>query len=205
MKEFWEARYAEEHYAYGKEANAYLKQVLPSLKPGRILFPGEGEGRNAVYAASLGWESFAFDQSNEGRRKAIALAEQRALAVTYDVCTFSEMNYKSNSFDAIALIFVHLSPQDRAIYHRKLIEYLKPGGYLILEAFSKKHLEFNTRNPQAGGPKSLEMLYSEEELRSDFEPLNIVELQSLETHLAEGVYHSGQSAVLRLKAQKSPV
>lgn len=53
MKEFWDARYAQETYVYGKEPNNYFKRTLNSLKPGKILLAAEGEGRNAVYAASL--------------------------------------------------------------------------------------------------------------------------------------------------------
>ena len=59
MSEFWDKRYGEEGFAYGKEPNEYIRAKLPLLTPGKILFPGEGEGRNAVYAAQLGWKASA--------------------------------------------------------------------------------------------------------------------------------------------------
>ena len=50
-KEFWDERYNEENFAYGHEPNVLLKKILDKLPAGKILFPAEGEGRNAVYAA----------------------------------------------------------------------------------------------------------------------------------------------------------
>ena len=71
MKDFWNQRYAADEYAYGTAPNAFFKAVLDPLPPGRILLPAEGEGRNAVYAAKLGWEVVAFDQSEGGQKKAM--------------------------------------------------------------------------------------------------------------------------------------
>tara|TARA_R100001377_G_C3182541_1_gene107226 strand:+ start:629 stop:811 length:183 start_codon:yes stop_codon:yes gene_type:complete len=44
---------------YGTEPNDFFKQQIDKLKPGKILIPEEGEGRNAVYAASQGWKLMA--------------------------------------------------------------------------------------------------------------------------------------------------
>ena len=65
MKEFWNARYNTESYAYGKNPNQYFKDQIGLLPPGKILLAAEGEGRNAVYAASLGWDVFAYDFSEK--------------------------------------------------------------------------------------------------------------------------------------------
>ncbi len=58
MNSFFDDVYGHEEYAYGKMPNEYLKEKLRDLKPGKILFPAEGEGRNAVYAAKSGWDVF---------------------------------------------------------------------------------------------------------------------------------------------------
>lgn len=70
MKEFWNNRYAREEYFYGTMPNEYLKQKLAPLPAGTILFGAEGEGRNAVYAATQGWQVSAFDQSIRGKEEA---------------------------------------------------------------------------------------------------------------------------------------
>ena len=50
----WDERFSAEEYVYGTKPNAFLEDQLPLLNPGAILFACEGEGRNAVFAASLG-------------------------------------------------------------------------------------------------------------------------------------------------------
>ena len=69
MKEFWNERYAAENYVYGTLPNTFFKYELSRLRPGKILLPAEGEGRNAVYAAEQGWDVYAFDYSHEAKRK----------------------------------------------------------------------------------------------------------------------------------------
>ena len=61
MKEFWNERYSQEAYAYGTEPNAFFKSRIDQLSPGKLLLPAEGEGRNAVYAATKGFEVSAYD------------------------------------------------------------------------------------------------------------------------------------------------
>jgi hypothetical protein len=57
MEEFWNERYADSEYVYGENPNEFLVEQLAQLPLGKILFPCEGEGRNAVYAAQKGLAS----------------------------------------------------------------------------------------------------------------------------------------------------
>lgn len=202
MKEFWNERYSAPEYAYGTAPNEFFAGALAGLKLGKILFPAEREGRNAVYAAEAGWEVSAFDLSEEGKKKADQLAASRGVSMDYQVGNLSKMSYPAESFDVLALIFAHFPASLRESFHRKLFTFLKPGGVLILEGFSKDHLKFSSVNPLAGGPKDPSMLFSEEELRSDFKEMEILNLEEKEVELEEGLYHSGKSAVIRLVARK---
>ncbi|WP_016988515.1 hypothetical protein [Flavobacterium sp. ACAM 123] len=65
----WDDRYSKTEFVYGEEPNNFLKEQLIKIPVGSILFPAEGEGRNAVYTATRGWSSAAFDQGTEGKRK----------------------------------------------------------------------------------------------------------------------------------------
>ena len=195
--EFWDARYGDNEYAYGNQPNVYFKSFIDSNSPGRILLPGEGEGRNAVYAALQGWEVFAVDQSQAGMEKAKKLAEIKNVSIDYQVQELSSFEQDTGTYDAIALIFLHLPPQIREQIHHKLIRLLKPGGLLLIEAFSKDQLGRNT-----GGPPVIEMLYDEEILRNDLSDLSILELyEKLEVY-NEGPYHQGEAAVIRTIARK---
>ena len=134
MKEFWEARYAERGYAYGTEPNVYFKEKLSPIKPaGKLLLPAEGEGRNAVYAARLGWQVTAFDFSSAGRRKALALAERKGVPIDYLIAGVEEVNFPDAHFDALALIYAHFAGSSRAAYHQKLLKMIRKGGTIILE------------------------------------------------------------------------
>lgn len=140
MKEFWNERYAETQYVYGEKPNDYFKEQLQKLPAGKILFPCEGEGRNAVFAAANHWDTFACDFSESGREKAMALAHKNGVIITYDICDILEYQASNNSFDAIALVFAHFPENIRRKVHHKLLEMLKPGGVIILEGFNKKQL-----------------------------------------------------------------
>jgi hypothetical protein len=194
---FWNERYQQSDYAYGKTPNLFYFTELQKLTPGKLLLPFEGEGRNAVAAAKLNWEVTAFDISEKGKDKAGKLAEENHVQIDYKLGELSQLALKDNSFDAIALIYAHLPPAMRSSFHQTLISKLKPGGWLILEAFHPKQLG----NP-SGGPKQLDMLYTEDLLAADFAELKIILLTNTEVELDEGLYHKGKAHVVRMVARK---
>lgn len=196
-KALWDSRYSAGEYIYGKEPNAFFREQIDLLKPGRILLPAEGEGRNAVYAAAKGWEVFAFDQSDEGRKKALQLAEEAGVAIHYELGDLAEMPLPEEHFDVVALIFVHQAPDERRTFHQKLAGCLKPGGRIILESYTKEQLKYNS-----GGPKDPLLLIEPVDLAEDFKGLKIVENQSHIIWHQEGTMHSGEASVVRLIAEK---
>lgn len=202
MKDFWNSRYSEEDFAYGTEPNQYFKQKIETLQPGKILLPAEGEGRNAVFAATKGWEVSAFDQSEEGKNKALKLAENQNVKIDYQIIEAENADYSENSFDVLALIFTHFDSEKRQKIHRKLSSSVKPGGFLILESFSKKHADFQKVNPNAGGPRNPEMLNDLETLKNDFKDFDFVEAEEKNVEMNEGKFHNGASSVIRIFAIK---
>jgi SAM-dependent methyltransferase len=193
MKSFWNDRYAEREYVYGEEPNVFFAEQLKLLKPGVIILPCEGEGRNAVFAANSDWKVFAFDSSKEGKSKALKLAEKKGALIDYLIGDAAEINYTDNSADLVALIYAHLPPEVRKQLHQKTVHWLKPGGHLILEAFNPAQLG-NT----SGGPKDVSFLYTENLLKQDFEGLKIEFIQTLHTTLNEGKYHEGNADIIQL-------
>jgi SAM-dependent methyltransferase len=202
MKDFWNERYGKVDFAYGTEPNNFLKEQLPLFKVGNILFPAEGEGRNAVFAAKLGWQVSAFDLSMEGKKKADSLAKKNLVSINYQVGEFEEIPFKNEEFDTIALIYAHFSAETKSKYHQKLITYIKAGGMVIFEAFSKSHLKYNTENPAVGGPKDLGMLFSLEEIKADFSNFDVILLEEKEVELSEGSFHIGTGSVIRFVGVK---
>lgn len=229
MRTDWDHLYSGDRYRYGKEPNLFFKQCIEELPVGRILLPAEGEGRNAVYAASLGWHVVAFDESDMARGKALSLALERGVpygqavnlgneadsgplpdgnavvngSLSYQVCNFPDFVCRPNSFDSIAFIYAHLPEDRKMVYYRHLFPCLKLGGKVIFEAFGKKQRTYQKVNPQAGGPRELGMLFSVEELKGLFEGFEIVLLEEKDIRLSEGHGHNGMASVIRCVAVKN--
>ncbi|MEO5582903.1 MAG: class I SAM-dependent methyltransferase [Saprospiraceae bacterium] len=200
--ERWNDRYKKEEFAYGELPNNYLKVQLEKLNPGTILFPAEGEGRNAVFAAKLGWKVSAFDISIEGKNKALCLAARNKVTIEYQVGELQSLHFSTEPFDVISLIYAHFPADIKSAYHRTLNQYLRKGGYIIFEAFSKNHLDYIAMNEKVGGPKDVGMLFSIDEIKSDFEHFHIIELEEKEIELNEGVFHNGIGSVIRFVGRK---
>lgn len=197
MNDIWNERYSKEEYVYGEDPNVFFSEQLNKLQNGIIILPCEGEGRNAVYAASQGWVVNAFDASDAGKIKALQLARKKGVSIDYKIADAATVNYPESSADAVAFIYAHFPPAIRKQIHQKAISWLKPGGKIIVEAFNHAQLQ-NT----SGGPKDVTMLYTDEILRNDFLELNVELIQTLQTTLQEGEYHQGRADIMRFVGSK---
>ncbi|MCK3684426.1 class I SAM-dependent methyltransferase [Maribellus sp. YY47] len=197
MSNFWDERYSSEEYAYGEKPNEFYQQEISKLAPGTILFAAEGEGRNAVYAATLGWKVDAFDSSREAKEKAILLAKKNNVQINYRVESYDEVLFEPESFDCIVLIYAHMHLKDRERNHKLLTSFLKPGGTLILEGFRKEQINLNS-----GGPKNEEMLFSKEEMKNDFRTFSSITIEETDINLNEGPFHQGRASVIRVVGKK---
>ena len=150
----------------------------------------------------MGWTVSAFDISTEGRKKALKLAEANHVTIDYQIGELPTLHYQPEQFDVIALIFAHFPVEIRSQYHKLLGTYLRKGGLVIIEAFDKSHLEYRLKNPQIGGPRDLETLFSLKELKLDFANFEVLEAVEQEIELNEGIYHVGKGHAVHLVARK---
>jgi SAM-dependent methyltransferase len=193
LTNFWDNRYSAEEYAYGTKPNAFFADELRKIKPGKILLPAEGEGRNALFAAINGWEVTAFDNSKIAKEKALKLIRKYNVDIDYHIADYFTFPSKIDNFDAVSLIYAHINSSMRKSAHKRLITFIKPGGKILIEGFSRHQLNFNS-----GGPKDPTLLYSSEDLLDDFNELSEVEIFETETELNEGLYHRGIASIIRL-------
>ena len=196
MKDFWNQKFGETPNLYGALPNEYLKEKLKNIKIGKILFPGEGEGRNAIYAAQSGWDVMAIDQSDVAMRNALKLSLEKDAKITYQVIDILDFKCQEE-FDAIALIYFHLPLNLIELIHKKLSSCLKKGGTLIVEGFGKKQLEY-----LSGGPRNIEMLYDLVHLKESFQNYEWLEEFDGIGNLTEGTGHVGQAHLIRLFGTK---
>lgn len=204
MNNKWDESYNIKEYRYGETPNLFFKQIIDTLPIGKILLPADGEGRNGVYAATRGWSVDAFDQSQQAKEKALRLAQKNNVDISFKVIDFEDIseNYIVDSYDVIALTYVHLPEQLKAKYHRSLLPLLKVGGHIIIEGFTKEHVKYQQQNPMAGGPPHVDMMYSKQEIISIFDSLEIDLLEEKEIKLAEGIGHNGKASVIRFVGKK---
>lgn len=197
QQEFWNTRYEGAAFAYGKSPNIFFAEQLRTIPPGRILLPMEGEGRNAVFAAALGWQVDAFDFAEEGRKKALSLAADAGVHIQYNCCTVELAEITPDTYDAVGLIYAHLPPQLRQPFHHRIVAALRVGGTLLLEAFHPGQMAL-----ASGGPRDPAMLYDAAMLRADFQGMEELILREEECRLDEGLYHVGPAAVVRYRGVK---
>jgi len=193
----WDERYRAEGYIYGTEPNQFLESVAGQIPAGNVLMLAEGEGRNAVYLASLGYEVTAVDGSAVGLQKAEMLARERGVLITTCLADLADYRIEPASWDGVVACYCHLPPLLRQAVHRSAVAGLKQGGVFILEAFSKQQLNYHT-----GGPKSLDMLMSLAELREELAGLQFSHGVELERDVREGSGHTGLAAVVQLLGVK---
>lgn len=196
MQQFWDQRYQESEWVYGEAPNAFFKTFIDQQTPGTLLLPAEGEGRNAIYAASKGWTVEAFDFSPVARNKALANAAAKGVKIRYDLQDIALFE-ASKKYDMVALLYVHLPAVLRHEFHTAIYKSIKPGGFVLLEAFAKEQIGF-----ESGGPKDPTLLYDAPSICQDFSFLHQLSCEQKEVILEEGPFHQGKAAVLRLIGQR---
>ncbi len=197
MQDFWDQRYLQPEFIYGKKPNQFFKQQLAQLTPGKLLLPAEGEGRNAVYAATQNWDVTAVDYSEKGRQKALKLAEENEVKISYHLGDLGEFNFGSSSYDAAAFIYVHLPRSIIQKVYKNIIQSVKKDGRIIVEVYSVNQL-----GRDSGGPTDRRVLYTKESLRSLLAGTTIHTLKEVEVELNEGTHHVGEAMVLRAVASR---
>ncbi len=194
----WDERYASEDYVFGVEPNDFLKSVAARIPQGRVLCLAEGEGRNAVFLATLGHDVTGVDTSTVGLAKAQRLAQSRDVSITTVNEDLAQYQIEPQSWDAVVAIFCHVPPPVRKDLFARAVQGLKPGGVFVLEAYTPKQLEFGT-----GGPPTAELMMTLETLKSELAGLKIDHGLEIERTVSEGAGHHGQAAVVQIVAVKS--
>lgn len=198
MSNFWDQKFSLTPNLYGEKPNQFLERELKKLPSGKILLPGEGEGRNALYAAAYQWEVTAIDQSPIAKKHTLKKAHDLGLDIDYHVTDIGDFHFAPETYDVVALIYFHLPENMQTEIHKKTIDALKKGGSIFIEGFGKDQLNYHS-----GGPKDLQMLYNLDDLKASFPGISWEEEFDGILDLDEGVGHKGAAHVIRLKGIKN--
>ncbi|MFU0762169.1 methyltransferase domain-containing protein [Staphylococcus pasteuri] len=198
----WNEKFDSESYIYGKEANLFIKNNFQkqSQNSEKILLLAEGEGRNAIYLAKLGYDVTTFDTSQTGIHKQYQLASEKNVKIKANYGDITKSNLVPQSyFDYSINIFGHVFKEGKQKMFTNLIQSLVIGGHSFFEFYSKEQLLYDT-----GGPKDETMLYSIDEIKSYLKhlPIKIHKLEQKEVYRNEGINHTGRCSVIQGHIEK---
>jgi len=122
----WDNKYATEKYLFGRKAIPFLRDHIDLLPKGPVLdlaILAMGEGRNGVFLAAQGYQVTGVDISEEGLKKAQALAAERGVTLKTVVADLDTYDIPPNTFDVIICTYY----LQRDLFP-KIVSALKPGG-----------------------------------------------------------------------------
>jgi cyclopropane fatty-acyl-phospholipid synthase-like methyltransferase len=192
----WDQRFAGDEYAFGTQPNTFLAEHAGVLT-GPVLSLGEGEGRNGVFLATQGLEVLGVDGSSVGLAKARALAQTRGVEILTELVDLATFEPEPNRYGAVVSIFAHLPSALRRRLYPRVERCLKPGGVVLMEAYSEQQLPKTT-----GGPKDLDMLMTRAKIESEFPNLEPILLRELDREVNEGSRHNGLASVVQFIGRK---
>lgn len=177
----WDARYRAEPDLWTKEPNAVLVQFAGELEPGRALDVGAGDGRNAIWLATRGWEVSAIDLSAVALERAAERAAARDAQLECIVADWHEHDFGESAFELVVVSFMHPQPSDRAAMFERLARALVSGGHVFTVGVS---LADHGRR----GPPDAERLYTVERVQH---ALRGFELLRCQEHAYEQEHSTG--------------
>ena len=174
--DYWNRYYLDSNSNFNRAPNGFLKQMVEGQRPGVALDYGMGEGRNAIYLATLGWQVWGFDPADAG----VALAQKRAkeLGLTLHTAAVrdSEYDFGKERFDLV--LFSWTMP---LVPVQKVVDSLKPGGIVVMEC-------------------GADFVSGRNEILHMFDPLQIVRYEIVRAK--SDFYDRRETDVLRLVARK---
>ena len=128
---------------FEKQPNKLLVEITRGMKPGTALDLAMGQGRNALYLASIGWKTTGIDFSDEGVQMARAEAAKRKLELSTINADIDGWDFGANRWDLITMIY---PGENHEPWIEKAKLGLKKGGVFVLEFFAG-----DPEHPEEGG------------------------------------------------------
>jgi SAM-dependent methyltransferase len=161
QREDWDARYAWVEDVWD-EANRFLVAEAAELEPGRALDLACGQGRNAIWLATRGWEVTGVDFSEVAVVKALARAERDALPATFVCADLLDYEPDAGAYDLVLLLYLHVPESTRRHVLAKAASAVIPGGTFILVGHDVANMADGV-----GGPGDAALLYTPEQIAGE--------------------------------------
>ena len=158
----WDERHAAREPIESLEPDPTLVEESGSLRPGRALDLGAGDGRNAVWLANQGWDVTAVDFSRVALDRGRALAKDRGVRVEWKLADLLEWSPGTGRYDLVTLFFIHLPPDQRRDVYARAAAAVATGGTLLIVGHDRTNLADGV-----GGPQDPDVLFTPSEVAAD--------------------------------------
>jgi len=158
----WDERHAARQPIESFEPDPTLVDEIGSLRPGRALDLGAGDGRNAIWLAIQGWQVTAVDFSQVALDRGRALATASGVRVEWQLADLLEWSPGASRFDLVTLFFIHLPPDERRDVYARAAVAVAPGGTLLIVGHDRTNLVDGV-----GGPQDPTVLFTPGEIAAD--------------------------------------
>jgi len=164
----WDERYRGAEFVWRTEPNRFLPGAVEGLAPGRTLDLACGEGRNAVWLATQGWEATGVDFSQVGLDKGRRLAGERHVEVEWVCADVTTWQPPADCYDFVVVFYLQLPSDERRRAIGVAARALAPRGTLLVIAHDSTNLAHGS-----GGPQDPAVLYGPGDVLADLESLDI--------------------------------
>jgi RNA polymerase sigma-70 factor, ECF subfamily len=158
----WDRRHASRDPIESVDPDPLLVSLASPLRPGRALDLACGDGRNAVWLARRGWHVEAVDFSSVALERARMAAERVGVSVEWAGHDLLEWTPPESAYELVALIYLHVAPEQRRAVLRGAAAAVAPGGRLLIVGHHRRNLEEG-----AGGPRDPRVLYDPDDLAAE--------------------------------------
>lgn len=160
----WDERYAASELVWSRGPNQFIEAECADLTPGRAVDLASGEGRNAIWLASLGWDVTAVDFSQ------VALDKGRTLAgdLSVDWVCADATSWTGDAFDLAVVAYFQVPAAMRRTAVRNVVSSLRPGGTLVWVAHDSTNLAEGT-----GGPQDPDVLMTAADVVADLDGIDV--------------------------------
>jgi len=179
---------------FNTEPTAFLVSAIKDVKPGKALDVATGQGRNAVYLATKGWDVTGFDISEEGLKAANENAAKAGVVITTLKARLEDFDYGTARWDLICFIYVPTELTVDSRFIARIRTALKPGGLVL---FTR---QFRSLPPAVPEPFLMES--ANDKMNALLKAWSDLQIVFYEETTGMGEWFHSRGRILRLLARK---
>jgi SAM-dependent methyltransferase len=171
-REDWDARYAAVENLWAAKPNRFLVAEVGELEPGRALDLACGEGQNAIWLATLGWQVTGVDYSEVAIAKARGRAEREGVDADFVCADLVSYEPEAAAFDLVVVLYLHIPSRERRLVLARAAAAVASGGTFLLVGHDTLNM-----TEGVGGPSDPDIHFTPDEIAAELPGLEIVKAE----------------------------